>query len=463
VCLEESSIGEFLLNLLLVVWFVLLNAFFVAAEIALAKLRQTHLVQHANETKSFRAVCAQKVRQKPEDCLSACQLGITAASLALGWIGVPAVAGWMEVFFASANLPANWNAPVSIILAFAAVTFLHVLPGTLLSKFLSVQKAESILLWTAPPLLMATRLFRPLLRVLNRFSSSLLRKAGIPHGEESGSAHTQEDLPRLAGLRRKTGHLDQTELALFDKIFAFSQRLAREIMIPRIDMICLYDDYSFEECLAVIRKTRHSRFPVAHEDKDRLIGFVHASDFYLAAVTNGQAEIQNLLRPLLTVPETMEISHVLQLMQKAKCQMAIVIDEYGGTAGLITMEDILEEIVGEIQDEFDEETRPEIEWISADVLSVSGKTLLSRLSHCIGIDVSSPEVDTVAGWLYNQLGGAAAENSSITYQGYRFTVSEWQQHRIIRVKICLADNGEPPGETGWSSDSQKAPLLTAQS
>ena len=460
--MEESSIGEFTLNLLLVAWLVLLNAFFVAAEIALVKFRQTRLTQLANKGKQIRAVCAQKVTQQLDVSLSACQLGITTASLALGWIGGPAVAYWVTPLLATVNL-VDWSGPVSVILAFAVITFLHVVFGELIPKILSVQKAEFILLWTAPPLLMVTRLFRPLVWMLSGSSRFLMRKAGVQPDGESVSAHTDEELRQLVSQRYKNGQFDQTELALVDKIFVFSERLAREIMIPRIDMTCLYDDYTFEQSLAVIRETRHSRFPVAHEDKDRLIGFVHASDFYLAAVANGKVEIKNLLRPLLTVPETMEISHVLQLMQKARCQLAIVIDEYGGTAGLLTMEDILEEIVGEIQDEFDEEERPEIEWISANMLSVSGKTLLSRLNHYIRIDVLSPEVDTIAGWLYNQLSGVAEEDSSITYQGYRFTVSEWQQHRIIRVNICLAGDNPSSDQAAWSTDSQKAPLLPVQS
>lgn len=461
--MEESPIGEFPLNLLLVALLVLLNAFFVAAESALVKVRQTRLTQLVNEGNNIRAVYAQKVTRQLDICLSVCQLGITAATLALGWIGEPAVARFMIPLLSYLHFPADLSGPISLVLAFVWITLLHVVFGELTPKTLAMQRAEATSLWVAAPLLFVYKLSRPLIWLLNTSVQFLLRKAGIEPAADSEPAHTEEELRQLVSQSHKSGHIDQTELALVDKIFVFSERLAREIMIPRIDMICLYDDFTFEESLDVIRESRHSRFPVAHEDKDRLIGFVHASDFYLAALTNGRADIKSLLRPLLTVPETMEISHVLHLMQKARCQLAIVIDEYGGTAGLLTMEDILEEIVGEIQDEFDEHERPEIEWIPGNALSVSGKTLLSQLNRYISIDVPSAEVDTLAGWLYNQLSGVVEENSSITYQGYRFTVSEWQQHRITRVKISIACDADWSDAAKSSAAAETSPLLPAQS
>ena len=460
--MEESPNGEFALDLLLVGFLILLNAFFVAAEFALAKVRQTRLTQLANEGNGIRAVYAQKATRQLDACLSVCQLGITAASLALGWMGSQAVAPVIHPLLIYVHLPTDVTGPLSVVLAFAVIAVLHVIFGELAPKGLATQKAEETSLWVAIPLLFFSKLFRPLIWMVNGSVAFLLRKMGMEATAESKPAHTEEELLQLVSQSHKSGHIDQTELALVDKIFVFSERLSREIMIPRIEMTCLYDDYSFEKCLDVIRESRHSRFPVAHEDKDNLIGFVHASDFYLSALTTGQANLESLLRPLLTVPETMEISHVLHLMQKERCQLAIVIDEYGGTAGLLTMEDILEEIVGEIQDEFDVDERPEIEWTSASSLSVSGKTLLSQLIRYIDIEVPSAEVDTIAGWLYNQLSGVVEENSSVTYQGYRFTVSEWQHHRITRVKITFIDDGELASDVQLPAVAEQSPLLPAQ-
>jgi CBS domain containing-hemolysin-like protein len=438
----ESPIGDITLSLLLVVFLVLLNAFFVAAEFSLVKVRQTRLTQLVNEGNNSRAEYAQKVTRQLDTYLSACQLGITIASLGLGWIGEPAIAYYLQPLLLTLNLPIQLTGPISLVFAFILITFLHIVFGELAPKSLAIQKAESTSLWVAAPLMLFYTLSYPVIRLLNGAANLLLKWLGLRPATDHESAHTEEEIRLLVNQSHKSGHIDQTELALVDKVFVFSERLAREIMIPRIEMLCLYDDFTYEESLQVIRTSRHSRYPVAHEDKDRLIGFVHASDFYLAALSSGHADLKSLMRPLLAVPESMEISHVLRLMQKQRSQLAIVIDEYGGTAGLLTMEDILEELVGEIQDEFDEHERPEIEIFSPHKLSVSGKTLLTLINDYIDIEVLSNEVDTIAGWLYNQLNGAVGDGRSVMYQRYLFTISEWQQHRITRVLITYVGEDE---------------------
>jgi CBS domain containing-hemolysin-like protein len=438
-----GPIGEITLNLLLVVFLVLLNGFFVAAEFSLVKVRQTRLAQLVSEGNKS-AKYAQKVTQQLDAYLSACQLGITFASLGLGWVGEPAIAQLIvEPVFTAMEMPHYLVSPISFAIAFGIITFLHIVFGELAPKSLAIQKAESTSLWTAAPLMFFYKITYPLIWILNGTANFFIRRLGIEPAAENESAHTEEEIRLLVNQSHKSGHIDQTELALVDNVFEFSERLAREIMIPRIDMVCLYDDNTFEENLEIMRQSRHSRFPVAHEDKDRLIGFVHTTDFYLSALTKGKADLKDFLRPLLTVPESMEISHVLRLMQKRRSQMAIVIDEYGGTAGLITMEDILEEIVGDIQDEFDENVRPDIESTNKNELSVSGKTLLSELNDYIPIEIHSDEVDTIAGWLYSQLNEDIAEGKSVKYQNYLFTITELENHRITRVGITQVDDDEP--------------------
>jgi CBS domain containing-hemolysin-like protein len=451
-----GPIGEIVLNLLLVGFLVFLNAFFVAAEFSLVKVRQTRLAQLASEGNK-RAAYAQKVTRQLDAYLSACQLGITLASLGLGWVGEPAVAHFVEPVLVSLNLPQSLATPISLAIAFGFITFLHIIFGELAPKSLAIQRAETTSLWTAAPLMFFYKLSYPLIWLLNGTANFFIRRLGIEPAAEHDSAHTEEEIRLLVNQSHKSGHIDQTELALVDNVFAFSERLAREIMIPRIDMVCLYDDNTFEENLEIMRQSRHSRFPVAHEDKDRLIGFVHTSDFYLSALTYGKAELKDFLRPLLTVPESMEISHVLRLMQKRRSQMAIVIDEYGGTAGLITMEDILEEIVGDIQDEFDENERPDIESSNNNEWSVSGKMLLSELNDIIPVEMHSDEVDTIAGWLYSQLNEDVAEGKSVRLQDYLFTITELENHRITRVSITYVGENAPPTE------SDETVLLPAQS
>lgn len=444
----EIPIGEILViigNLLLVLFLVLLNGFFVAAEFSLVKVRQTRLTQLVSEG-NRRARFAQKVTSQLDAYLSACQLGITLASLALGWMGEPAIASLIvEPLLGRFQLEPALIHTISFAIAFGIITFLHIVIGELGPKSLAIQKAEATSLWVAAPLMFFYKLSYPAIWLLNNTANFLLRRIGIEPASEKDLAHTEEEIRLLVNESHKSGHIDQTEMALVDNVFEFSERLAREIMIPRIDMICLYDDNSFEENLEILQKSRHSRFPVAHEDKDRIVGFVHASDFYLSALNSGSADLKSFLRPVLTVPESMEISHVLRLMQKRRSQLAIVIDEYGGTAGLITMEDILEEIVGEIQDEFDENERPDIETAN-NALSVSGKTLLSELSDYIPIEIHSDEVDTVGGWIYSQLNEEVAEGKSVSFENYLFTITELENHRINRVDITLI---EP--ETGEKS------------
>lgn len=452
--MDSIPIGESLFNLLLILFLVMLNGFFVAAEFALVKVRQTRITQLVSEG-NVRARYAKQVTQKLDAYLSASQLGITLASLGLGWVGEPAIAKVVEPLLHQFHLPAYLISAFSFAIGFGFITFLHIVLGELAPKSLAIQKAESTSLWTAAPLILFYKISYPAIMLLNGSANFFLRRLGMEPATDQESAHTEEEIRLLVNESHKSGHIDQDEMDLVDNVFDFSERLAREIMIPRIDMFCLYDDNTFEENLEIIRSSRHSRFPVAHEDKDRLIGFVHASDFYLKALTGGDVNLNEFLRPLLTVPESMEISHVLRLMQKRRSQIAIVIDEYGGTAGLLTMEDILEEIVGDIQDEFDENERPEVEKSNDDELSVSGKTLLSELNDYISVDIHSDEVDTIAGWLYSHLNEDIAVGKSVSYRNYVFTITELDSHRITRVGIThLPEEGAAENEDSLLKQAQ---------
>lgn len=422
------------LNLILVVFLVLLNGFFVAAEFALVKVRQTRLTQLVNEGNS-RAKFAQKVTQKLDAYMSACQVGITLSSLGLGWVGEPAIAHMIvEPLLGNFSLPDYVISTVSLGVAFAIITFLHIVLGELAPKSLAIQKAEATSLWVAAPLIGFYKLFYPAIWLLNGTANKLLKMFGLEPVSEHEAAHTEEEIRLLVNESHKSGHIDQTEMTLVDNVFDFSETLAREIMLPRIDIICLYTSNSFQENLDTIRSCRHSRFPVAEDDKDNIIGFVHASDFYLAALSQDEPNIEKLLRPVLTVPESMEISQVLRIMQKRRSQMAIVIDEYGGTAGLLTMEDILEEIVGDIQDEFDQNERAELEKTEKG-LSVSGMMLLADLNDHLPFELESEEVDTIGGWVYSQLNEGIIPGSSVEFEKYLFTVMEMDAHRITRVSI----------------------------
>ncbi|GIP38274.1 membrane protein [Paenibacillus sp. J31TS4] len=433
------DIPGILLNGFLVLLLVFLNGVFVAAEFAFVKVRQTRLQELANDNiKSARY--ALTINKRLDAYLSATQLGITLASLGLGWLGEPAVS---KLLVDPLLARLDWDDTVfshtlSFIIGFLVITFLHIVLGELAPKSLAIQKSEKVSLWLAGPLLLFYKLFLPVIATLNGAANLLLKAVGIEPASEHEAAHTEDEIRILMTQSAKSGIINKDEMLLFDNVFDFSDRLAREIMLPRIDMECLYTDLTFEENLKTVYRTKHTRYPVAREDKDNIIGFVHITDL-LTADPDEPHELQQFLRPLLTVPESMEISDVLRHMQKKRSQMAIIVDEYGGTAGLLTSEDILEEIVGELQDEFDENERPPLE-MQENCISVSGRMLIEDLNNLLHLNIQDDEVDSIGGWLFKQLEGVLAKGKIWEYDGHKFEVAETERLRIVRVNIYKIDN-----------------------
>ncbi|MEI7026158.1 hemolysin family protein [Paenibacillus sp. y28] len=422
------------LNVLLVLFLVLLNGFFVAAEFALVKVRQSRLMQLVDEGKG-QAKHALAVTKRLDAYLSATQLGITLASLGLGYAGEPAVnhlmveplLGWLGLERAS------YSSTLAFAITFAVITFLHIVLGELAPKSLAIQKSETVSIWLSGPLMIFYNIFMPAIWLLNGAANKLLRLLGVQPASEH-EAHTEEEIRILMNQSARSGHIDKDEMVLFDNIFEYSDRLAREVMLPRIDMDCLYTNLPLEQNLQHVFQTKHTRYPVAAEgDKDRIIGFVHITDL-LTAPAGEELRLETYLRPVLTVPESMEISHVMRLMQKRRAQIAIVIDEYGGTAGMLTTEDILEEIVGEIRDEFDEDEREDVE-VKGQTISVDGRMLLEEINDMLDIEIIDEEVDSIGGWLFKQLEGQASKGARIEQANYTFEVAEVDRLRIVRVHI----------------------------
>ena len=342
-----NSLGQVLLNIFIVLLLVSINGFFVAAEFSLVKFRSSRLTQLINEG-SPRARFVQNVTLKLDSYLSACQLGITLASLGLGWVGEPAVAKFIEPIFFYFNLSASLIHTISFSIAFTIITVLHIVLGELAPKSIAIQKTEKTALWLALPLVIFYKVTYPAIWVLNNISNLTLKIFGLESRTENEQAHTEEEIRILVNESHKSGLIDKTESVLFDNVFDFSDRVAREAMIPRISATILDINDSFEENLQKVINTRHSRYPVAEIDKDNIIGFIHVTDFYAESYKEGNKDLKSFVRKILSVPESMELSHVLKLMQKNRILIAVVSDEYGGTAGIITLEDIVEELVGEI-------------------------------------------------------------------------------------------------------------------
>lgn len=426
-----------------------MNGFFVAAEFAMVKVRGTRidtLIQEGNKRAGF----ASHLTNHLDAYLSACQLGITLASLGLGLIGEPAIAAVLTPMFKTMNLSMSLIHPLAFFIGFSFITILHIVLGELAPKSVAIRKAEQITLLTAAPLILFRKLMSPFIWLLNGMANVLLKPFGIDTNEASSSAHTEEEIRILVKESHKSGLIDNTELTLVDKIFDFAETNAREIMIPRTDMSCLFGNLSFADNKDIALREMHTRYPVCENDKDSIIGFVHIKD--LLKVTDGSVnDIRELMRPITTVPESMPISALLKLMQKRKTQIAILIDEYGGTSGLVTLEDIMEEIVGEIQDEFDEE-RPDVERRDENTYSISGMLLIDEVNNLFGLDIPTDNYDTIGGWIYSQIEIPPKQNQIVESEDgqVRFLIEETDNLRISRITVTRSDEAEwePQAETG---------------
>jgi Hemolysins and related proteins containing CBS domains len=436
----EFMPGSIITNLLIVLLLVLFNAFFVAAEFALVKVRQSRLTQLANEG-NVRARYAMKVNGKLDAYLSATQLGITLASLGLGWVGEPAISELIvePIFYKFGVTDETIISTLSVTIGFLVITFLHIVLGELAPKSLAIQKSESVSLWLSWPLMMFHTLFLPAIWLLNGTANRLLRLMGVHPASEGEGVHTEEEIRILMDQSAQSGVIDKDEMTLFDNVFEFSDRLAREVMLPRTDMDCIFTDQSYEEVTKLVYKTKHTRYPVGIEDKDQIIGFVHITDLLTADKVAGY-DIRRFIRPILSVPESMEISDVLKLMQRKHSQLAIVVDEYGGTAGMLTTELILEEIVGEIHDEFDTEQPSVI--VKGNITSVEGRMLIEEVNDMFNLDITDEDVDSIGGWLFTKLEGVPVTGKRIDYDGYWFEVAECEPLRVLRVSIYKKNEHE---------------------
>ncbi|MGD8189798.1 hemolysin family protein [Brevibacillus ginsengisoli] len=427
-----ESLSDILFKLFLVLLLVFLNGFFVATEFAVVKVRESRITQLIAEgNKGARDV--EQLIHHLDAYLSACQLGITLASLGLGWLGEPAVARLLQPIFDFFRLGESWSQSISFILGFSIITFLHIVLGELAPKSLAIQRSEAIALRVAKPISMFYKVMYPFIIFLNWAAAKFLDLLGLAPVSEHQAAHTEEEIRILVNESHKSGLIDQTELMLVDNIFDFSETMAREIMVPRTDMIVLNLRDSFEENVEIVRNGRYTRYPIVDGDKDHVIGSLHIKDLLSYNWSDKEQSLEPMIRSILTVPETISISRLLGMLQKQHHQLAILIDEYGGTAGLVTVEDILEEIVGEIQDEFDDE-RPEMEK-KDDIYSFDGRMLLEEVNEYLSLSLDDSEVDTIAGWIYMQIDHPPKVGDTVREGGYEFKVSEVDHYRIHRITV----------------------------
>lgn len=427
-----------LMQLSIVFFLIFMNGFFVAAEFACVKVRPSRVETLIAEGNS-RAKYVKELIDHLDASLSVTQLGITLASLALGWVGEPFVATLILPVTRLLGFDDVFGHTVSVIVGFSIITAMHIILGELTPKSMAIADVERIALFVALPLLLFEKVMRPFVWLLNTLANGVIKAMGFEGANENESAHTEDEIRLLVEESHRQGLINDTEIDLVDNVFDFTELTVREIMVPRTDMICLYLEDPFEKNLAVLTDEQLTRYPICREDKDHIIGFLHVKDLIPYLSSGKRPRLRKLRRKALVVPESMEVSVLLKTMQEEKSQLAVVVDEYGGTAGMVTIEDIVEEIVGDIQDEFDEE-RPMAETRGNGVYSVDAKMLLEELDDMLGITIEEEDVDSVGGWLNDKIGGDGKVGQMTAFNGNRFFVEEMDGARITRVLIALVDD-----------------------
>ncbi|ALS29687.1 membrane protein [Paenibacillus sp. 32O-W] len=427
------------MSLLIVVVLLFFSAFFVATEFAIIRVRPSRVDQLVLEGRK-NALAVRKVTSNLDGYLSACQLGITITSLGLGWLGEPAVEKMLYPLMDRFGIQADLGHVASFLIAFFIITYLHVVLGELAPKTLAIQKAEKVSFFVARPIIWFYRIAYPLIWLLNGSANMFVRWFGLSPASEQEEAHSEEEIRIILNESFQSGKINNTEYGYVSRIFNFDDLLAREIMVPRTDMVCLYADKPLEENIRIIKKEQYTRFPVALENKDNIVGTINTKQLFLNYDKEG-FDLKSIMRPAMSVPEVMPVKTLLKRMQQERVHIAILLDEYGGTAGMITIEDILEEIVGDIRDEFDADEKKEIEKTGENRYLVDGKALLWQVNDVLDSSLEHDDVDTIGGWLYNMNPDMAA-GDKLEYGGLTFIIREMGLHRIKKVEIIVNESKE---------------------
>jgi CBS domain containing-hemolysin-like protein len=437
---------QIVLNLLVVVLLVFLNGFFVAAEFAIVKIRNTQLEPLVAKGHK-RAKTARRVVDNLDAALSGCQLGITLASLGLGWVGEPVFATllhpvmeWLQIKSPEAQHRIAFG------IGFSAITFLHIVVGEQAPKFLAIKRPLPTTLWIAQPLEWFYKISAPFIWVLKHSSDWLLRRVGIESASEAELVHSPEELRLLfsASHHQTTGTTLGRDVVL--NALDLSRREARDVMQPRAEIAVLDTEASMAECLDIAEKTRYSRFLLCEGGEiDKSLGVVHIKDLYAMRLKARKgADLSAVARKIVYVPPSCRLERLLQLLLERKLHLSLVVDEYGGTLGLITLENILEELVGEIQDEFDQE-KPLVEK-SGEQWTIQGTLPLHDLSELVNEPIHEEEITTTSGYVTHRLGGFPKVGDVLTLGNFELRVDEMDGPKVARLTLHRLPSPEPAEE-----------------
>lgn len=431
-----DEIGSIFFNLFVIALLLFSNGFFVAAEFSMVSVRKTRITQLTNEG-NLGAKLALESLKDLDKFIAAVQLGVTISSLGLGWVGEATLVKMVEPLFGF--LPTNYQLAashtISVTIAFSLITVLHVVIGELMPKSIALQYPEKTSLLIALPMRLITKLFNPLICILNGLGNFFLRFFKIPTSQTSHLAHSIEELNMLINASYNEGVLNETEREMLHNVFKFSDLTAKQVMIPRTDMACIPSDITFEELNNLTFESQYTRYPVYEENLDHISGIIHAKDLYGLYLKKEAFSIEKILRPVLLVPETITMDKLVLEFKKRQGQMAIVIDEFGGTSGLITLEDVLEEIFGEVQDEFDADEEADIKEISENTYIANAMMRLDEIAEFFEVEMIDEDVDTIGGLVVKILGKIAEVNDVVDIQHLECRVKEIDGARITKLII----------------------------
>ena len=445
-------------KLLAVLLLVAANGFFVAAEFALVGVRSSRIeTLAASGSKSAKRLMG--LLQNLNAYLSACQLGITLASLALGWIGEPAIARLLEGPLS--GLSETWRHAIAFAVAFSIITSLHIVLGEQAPKLMGLARAERVALAVGLPLQLFYRIFSLPIRALDWASARTVSLVGLQATSEHASIYTEEELRKLVDMSRESGHLRAEERRLIHRVFEFSDTVVREAMVPRTEMAAIPNTCNLKEITKAFDQHRYSRLPVYRESFDDVCGFIHSKDVMPYLLHPEKFKLEDVLQPPMYVVDTARLEHVLRQMQKAKMHFGFVVDEHGGLEGIITLEDPLEEIVGEISDEHDEEVNEQITEIDKSNYVLAGGLAVRDLNRRLKLSVPESEAyTTVGGFLMTEAGHVLKPGEVVQKDGLIFKVEKVEKRRVMRVKLEIVQTdgeGEAKNELDRARSSTGNP------
>ncbi|WP_053024217.1 hemolysin family protein [Staphylococcus haemolyticus] len=423
-----------IINLVIFFLLIALTTVFVGSEFALVKVRSTRIEQLAEEGNRS-AKIVKKMIANLDYYLSACQLGITVTSLGLGWLGEPTFEKLLHPLFNLLQLPDALTTTISFVISFIVVTYLHVVLGELAPKSIAIQHTEKLALTYARPLYYFGNIMKPLIWLMNGSARVIIRMLGVDPDAQT-DAMSEEEIKIIINNSYNGGEINQTELNYMQNIFSFDERHAKDIMVPRTQMVTLNEPFNVDELLETIKEHQFTRYPITEDgDKDHIKGFINVKEFLTEYASGKPIKINNYIHELPMISETTPISDALVRMQREHVHISLIIDEYGGTAGILTMEDILEEIVGEIRDEFDDDEVNDIVKLGEDTYQINGRVLLDDLNEKFNIEFEdSEDIDTIGGWLQAYNTNLQVEDH-IDTQYDRWIVSEMDNHQLVWVVL----------------------------